>query len=162
MSLIPWRRSREIGLGRGDDPFTALQHEVNRAFDSFLSGDDLFGSGWSGRAGLMNPKLDVSETDKEVHVTVELPGMCEKDLDVELRDNHLRIHGEKKDERETKEHNFLRTERTFGSFDRVIELPAKVTREGVEAKFKDGVLSVVMPKMIPTKVEQKIPVHAGA
>jgi HSP20 family protein len=165
MSLIPWKWGAEDrGLAvRGErDPFTALQREMARAFDSFLSDDFFRGPMWSDRAEWMAPKLDLSETANDVHVTVELPGLSEKDIDVELRDNMLRIRGEKKDVRETKEHNFHRTERMFGSFERVVPLPAKVRREGVDAKFKDGVLTVVLPKVEPSQVEQKIPVQAGA
>jgi len=164
MSLIPWKWGGETGLMRGDgDPFTTLQREVNRVFDTMLGDEDFFAfPSWAGRKGFLHPRLDVSETDNEVHVTAELPGMSEKDIEVELRGDQLRIHGEKKDERETKGHNFHRTERSFGAFERIVTLPAKVKREGVDAKFKDGVLSVVMPKAEPSKVEQKIPVHAGA
>jgi HSP20 family protein len=162
MSLIPWKWGQERGLTRGDNPFTALQHEVNRVFDSLWTGDDSFRSPmWAEHAGLMAPKLDVSETDKEVQVTVELPGMTEQDLDVELMEDRLKIRGEKKDERETKEHNFHRTERSFGAFERVIALPTKVHREGVQATFKNGVLSVVLPKAEPSRVQQKITVQGA-
>jgi HSP20 family protein len=162
MSLIPWKWNQERGLTRGEDPFTALQQEVNRVFDSLWTGDDSFRSPmWAEHGGWMAPKLDVSETDKEVEVTVELPGMSEKDLDVELMEDRLKIHGEKKDERETKGHNFHRTERSFGTFERMIALPAKVKREGVQATFKNGILSVVLPKAEPSKVQQKITVQGA-
>jgi|DewCreStandDraft_4_1066084.scaffolds.fasta_scaffold00144_18 HSP20 family protein len=168
MSLIPWKwGSGRTGMTRAEsDPFMALQREINRAFDSFLS-DDWFRDplwlqrNWANGAGFLTPRVDVSETESEVHVTVELPGLSEKDLDVELRENQLRIAGEKKDERSTQDHNFHRMERTFGAFERIIPLPAKVQREGVQARFKDGVLSIVMPKVERSRVAQKIPVQAG-
>lgn len=162
MSLIPWRKGQEGGLTRAEerDPFAALQQEMNRMFDSFWNGNEMFRAPmWAERANWMAPKLDVAETDKAVEVTVELPGLSEQNLDVELMSDCLKIHGEKKDERETKERNFHRTERSFGSFERVIPLPAKVNREGVQATFKNGVLSVVLPKVEPSVVQQKITVQ---
>lgn len=158
--LIPWHwgPARAVSRRGEADPFTALQREMNRAFDRFFEGDDFFGGPLLRESvgGVLSPKVDVSETDKEVHVAVELPGLTEQDINVELADNALKIHGEKKDERETKEHNFHRTERVFGMFERVIPLPAKVQRDGVNATFKNGVLSVVLPKQAPTAVHQKI------
>jgi HSP20 family protein len=89
---------------------------------------------------------------------MELPGMSEQDIDVELLENAVKIHGEKKDERETKEHNFHRMERTFGSFERVVPLPVKINREEVKAQVRNGVLTVVLPKAEPAMGQQKIPV----
>lgn len=151
--LTPWT----FGLTkRGDkDPFTQLQQEINRTFDHFFDGTSL------SRETLSVPKLDVSETPAEVHVTAELPGMAEQDIHVELLDDVLKIRGEKKDERETKEHQFHRVERSFGMFERAVPLPAKVQREGVSATFKQGVLTVVLPKAQPTASQQKIEVKAG-
>lgn len=152
--LTPWN----FGVvKRGDkDPFALLQQEINRTFDSF------FDQPASSSTALSAPKLDVSETANEVHITAELPGMTEKDIDVELTDDVLKIRGEKKDERETKDHQFHRVERSFGMFERVVPLPAKVNREGVAATFKQGVLNVVLPKAQPAVSNQKIEVKAGA
>ncbi|GIX03322.1 MAG: molecular chaperone Hsp20 [Planctomycetaceae bacterium] len=162
MSLIPWKwGSERTGMTRTDvDPFLALQREINRAFEAFWNGEDMLRPLGE---NFLSPRMDVSETDDSVHVTVELPGLNEKDIEVELRDDRLRISGVKKDERETKEHNYHRMERVFGSFERVVALPAKVKREGAEARFKDGVLTVTIPKAEPTmtKVEHKIPVKGG-
>lgn len=153
------RRNTGLMPNAAADPFAALQQELNRTFDSFFDGKDWLTTP-TGVPGL-NPKLDVSETDAEVHITAELPGMAESDIDVELTDESLKIRGEKKDERETKEHNFHRMERTFGMFERVIPLPAKVNREAVAATFKNGVLNVTLPKLEPTVSHQKIAVQAG-
>lgn len=158
-NLVPWRRH---GLRRSDgDPFASLRDEMNRAFDSFFAGDDWFGmTPLSGATAGLMPKLDLSETSNELHLTMELPGMSEQDIDVELLENAVRIHGEKKDERETQGHDFHRTERLFGSFERVVPLPVKVHRDGVSATVKNGVLTVVLPKAEPSAVQQKIPVQA--
>ena len=156
--LTPWN----FGLTkRGDkDPFALLQQEINRTFDSFF--EHPLASGTATTKAIAVPKLDVSETANEVHVTAELPGMTEKDIDVELNDDVLKIRGEKMDERETKDHQFHRVERSFGMFERVVPLPAKVNREGVSATFKQGVLNVVLPKAQPAVSNQKIEVKGGA
>lgn len=155
--LTPWRRTALTP--RGADPFTSLQTEMNRLFSGFFNGDDP----WVAPEGttLLAPKLDVSETDKDIQLTVELPGLAENDVEVELLDEAIRIYGEKKDERETKDHNFHRTERTFGSFERVVPLPKPIQREGVVATFKNGVLHVVLPKATPNAAHQKITVQPG-
>ncbi len=155
--LTPWT----FGLTkRGDkDPFALLQQEINRTFDSFF--DHPLAGGASMREALSAPKLDVSETPSEVHVTAELPGMTENDIDVELTDNVLKIRGEKKDERETKDHQFHRVERSFGMFERAVPLPTNVKRDGVSATFKQGVLTVVLPKAQPAASNQKIEVKGG-
>jgi HSP20 family protein len=143
------------------DPFSALQREINRAFEGFFDGSDPVGSSLFASASGVHPRLDVTETDSEVHVTAELPGMAEQDVDVELIENALKIRGEKKDERDVKGHNFHRTERAFGVFERLVALPAKVQRDGVTATFKNGVLTVVLPKAEPTPGPQKIVVKSG-
>ncbi len=157
-TLMPWRR----GLVRNPeaDPFTALQHEINRAFEGFFDGGDLPGMATAAIAGL-NPKLDLSETEQEFHLTVELPGLTEKDVEVELLDEAIKVRGEKKDERKTQEHNFHRTERSFGMFERILPLPKPVNREGVQATFKNGVLNVVLPKAVPAVTSHKVTVQGG-
>jgi HSP20 family protein len=154
-NLAPWRRP---GLLRRSevDPFTSLRDEMNRVFEGFFNGDD--GVAPPAWAEPLVPRLDLSETPTEVQLTMELPGMSEQDIDVELLENAVKIHGEKKDERETKEHNFHRMERTFGSFERVVPLPVKINREEVKAQVRNGVLTVVLPKAEPAMGQQKIPV----
>lgn len=142
------------------DPFAALQHELNRTFENFFDQGALPAVFQAGVGGA--PKLDLSETPNEFHVHVELPGLTEQEIDVELTDDVLKIRGEKQDDREATERHFHRMERVFGSFERVIPLPAKVTREGVSARFKNGVLEVTLPKAKPTPVNQKIAVTGGA
>lgn len=93
-----------------------------------------------------HPKIDVSETDKEVLVTAEIPGATEKDVEVTLTKDSLTIHGEKKVEREEKKKNYYRMERSYGSFRRLIALPCEVDETKVEAVFQNGVLKVTLPK----------------
>lgn len=159
--LTPWKRNESNQPARAShDPFGALQREMNQLLESFF--DDGPPSLLSrGSPAFAAPKLDVSETEQELHVTVELPGLKEDDVDVEFTRDALRIRGEKKDERDEKRHNFHRVERTFGMFERVVPIPAEVDREKTEATFKNGVLNIVLPKSAPAKATQKIAVKPG-
>lgn len=156
--LTPWRWN--LAKSGAKDPFAALQHELNRTFENFFDQGALPAVFQAGVGG--GPKLDLSETPNEFHVHVELPGLTEQEIDVELTDDVLKIRGEKQDKREATERHYHRVERVFGSFERVVPLPAKVTREGVSASFKNGVLEVTLPKAKPTPVNQKIAVTGGA
>jgi HSP20 family protein len=92
------------------------------------------------------PLVDVSETDKELMVRAELPGMDPKEIDISLSGNVLTIKGGRKHEREEKKENFHLVERSSGSFSRTLQLPVEVKADKIEASYKDGVLSVKMPK----------------
>ena len=156
-TLVPWRQGLANPGRAGVDPFLAWQEDFHRAVNNLFNGNDLLAPVATG----MSTHLDVSETDQEYHLTMELPGMSEKDVEVELLDEGIKIHGEKKDERETKDHQFHRTERTFGMFERIIPLPKPVNRDAVVATFKNGVLTVVLPKAEPAVTHQKISVQPG-
>lgn len=104
------------------------------------------------------PETNVSETEKEVDVTIDLPGMKPEDVKVELRDRVLTISGERKDEKEEKGKTFHRVERRCGSFRRTFTLPSEVDENKVNAKFTDGVLKVTLPKSertAPKKIDIK-------
>lgn len=124
-------------------PFAALHREMNRLFESFFS--EGFGADW-GFQGEFSPSVNISESDQEVHVTAELPGVSEKDIEVSLTRNALTIRGEKRDEREEKEESYHRVESAYGSFERTIPLPADIETDKVEAKFSKGVLTITLPK----------------
>jgi HSP20 family protein len=160
-ALTPWNWNDEQRLARsGGDPFASLQRDINRLLEGFFDEGPARFLSREGNA-LAAPKMDVSETDKELHVSVELPGMKEEDIDVEFLGDALHIRGTKKDDREEKQHNFHRVERSFGMIERVVPLPVEVDRENVQATFKHGVLCIVMPKKASTPVSQKIAVKAG-
>jgi HSP20 family protein len=128
-----------------------------RELDPFFRGfrtqlDSLF-EDWFGRSmgGTLAPRVDVSENTKEVTLKVELPGVEEKDIDVSLSGNQLTIKGEKKSEHEEKSDGdsgrvFHRVERSFGAFQRTMTVPFDVEPDKVSADFKDGVLTVTLPK----------------
>ena len=147
-SLAPWTTGRGVPMRR-DDPFFSLHREMNRLFDDFMRG---FGDGAPAAFnGGFGPSVDVSETDKDVKVTAELPGLDEKDVEVMLADNVLTLRGEKKSETEDKNRHM--SERFYGRFERRIPLPVEVDQDKVAASFKNGVLSIMMPKS--AKAQQK-------
>lgn len=151
-------RERSPARRRDDDPFQEFQREMNRLFDDFFGEFDRPGRGrfgllpsrresgteWTGLE--FSPRVDVSETDDTVEVTAELPGVDEKDVTVEMDDSSVTVRGEKKEEREQKGKNWFRREQSYGTFQRVIPLPASVDREKAKAKFRKGVLSISLPK----------------
>jgi HSP20 family protein len=149
--LIPWGRveNKSPAVYRDADPFMALHREVNRLFDDAFRGFDQFGMGRfpglaPSRAGWGWPSVEFSETDKEIRVTAELPGLDEKDVEVTLDDDVLILRGEKRAENEDKERQF--SERFYGHFERHISLGTEVEDDKVEARFKNGVLTITMPK----------------
>ena len=144
MAIIPWRRSdQRWPAEREGDPFSYLRQQVNRVFDDFWGEPSLArGETWSGFA----PQVDVTETDKDVKVCAEIPGVEAKDIDVSVEDGTLRIRREKKYEREENEKGQYRMERSYGSFERAIPLPVEVDEAKAKAEFKNGVLRLTLPK----------------
>ena len=140
-----------------EHPFASFQREMNRLFDNFFGGFSL--SPWTplerGAAVAFTPRVDVSETDKEIKVSAELPGMEEKDIDISLTRDTLTIKGEKKEETEEKGKDYYRMERSYGSFTRSIPLPVEVDTNKVEAVFKKGVLEITLPKTAKAISETK-------
>ena len=147
--LIPFGRDRgnvPVQRDRGERPMDMFQREFNRLFDDFFRTPTMLGRGSEAFASM--PRVDVSESENEYEVTAELPGIDEKDVELTLADNVLTIRGETKVEREEKDKdkNYYMSERTFGSFRRAVPLPAQVDEDRVEANFKNGVLTVRLPK----------------
>lgn len=148
--LIPWRRGREVGVRRAEDnPLLALHYEMNRVFDDFIRGFDLapFGSNrFLDRIGANWhwPNVELNETEKEMTLTAELPGLDENDVDVELANGVLAISGEKKTETEDRDRLF--SERYYGRFERRIPVE-NVDEDKVSATFNKGVLTVTLPKL---------------
>jgi HSP20 family protein len=143
--LIPWRRNRGA-LAR---PRRDL---VNWFFEDLALPDF-----WAAEREWL-PAFDVSETENEIMVKAELPGMDVKDIDIALTDGLLTIKGERKLEKEDKMENYHRIERQFGSFSRSLNLGSKVKAEGIEAAYKDGILTITLPKAEeskPKKIEVK-------
>lgn len=145
------RRDQSRGL--------TLQDEVNRLFE------DNFTRERSGHADLATwaPAVDIYETENELVVKADLPDLQDKDIDVRITNNTLTIRGERKFEKDVKEENFLRIERTYGAFMRSFSLPNTVSSENIRAEYRNGVLTLHMAKREESKPKQiKISVSANS
>lgn len=156
-------------------PLLSLREEVDRLFDDFFSG---FSLGPFGRRafemepfrrleskistfGGVLPRMDISESDTEFVLTAELPGLDEKDIEVELSDGVLTIEGEKKEKKEEKKKDYHLMERHYGSIRRSYRVPVEVNEDKVSASFDRGVLTVTMPKATPRKKAKKVPIKGS-
>ncbi len=149
MALIPWRQKREIETtsARGESPLHSLRSEIETLFDRFVH--DPWGlHGWPATferlAGV--PRMDLAESEDQFTVSVELPGIDPKNVDINVCDSVLTVRGEKQAEREDKQRNYHFVERQFGSFQRSVQLPASVDPEKVDAAYKNGVLTITIGK----------------
>jgi HSP20 family protein len=127
------------------DRFRSFEN-FNKMMEDMFSG---FTAGWT-------PTVDVKETDKEMTFVCELPGMNEKDVDVELRENLLTIRGKREFSKEERREDYVRRERSYGTFQRSFSLDTSVQADQIKAVFKDGLLTVTIPKVempLPQKVE---------
>lgn len=142
-NLIPWSRFRTPAVrGESPNPLLAFYEEMNRLFDQFSH--DFEDTGLALRDGFGFPHVEVSETEKEVKVQAELPGLSEKDTELQLNDGVLTIRGEKKSASEDKGRRM--SEVFYGRFERDIPLPVEVQEDKVSASFKNGMLTVILPK----------------
>ncbi len=148
MSLIRWKPTRDLVSFPSD--MVSLQREMNRVFDSFFNGADEPGL----LTGTWVPAVDVAEGEDSYTVKVELPGVNRDDVKITLESNILTIRGEKKAENEVKEKNYHRTERSYGSFQRSFTLPTIVRNDKIDAVYKDGILTVTLPKAEEAKPKQ--------
>ena len=142
--LIPWNRSRNMPAPRqGEEhPFLALHREMNRMFDNFFRGLDLPMTGNPGWSVGTWPHVEVSETDNEVKLVAELPGMEEKDVELTLNEGRLTLKGEKKTETD----GAVYSERWHGQFERTVQLGPDVDPDKIKAEFKNGVLTITVGK----------------
>ena len=164
--LIPWGRQENrlpvrtnVDHARDEHPLLALHREVNRLFDDVFRGFDppafasFSGSAW--------PNLELSETDREIRIAVELPGLKQNDVELSIADGVLTLRGEKKMEREDAERGY--SERSYGRFERRIALPREVEADKANASFNDGVLLVTLPKSAAANENvHRIPINSQA
>jgi HSP20 family protein len=125
-----------------------LQREIDRVFQDFAGGFKGFGT------GAVVPSVDMAETEKEIEITAELPGLEEKDVQLSVVENRLTIHGEKKLEKEESNKDYRFVERSYGSFSRTLDLPPGVDPDGIRATIAKGVLKVVVPKPAVTQAKR--------
>lgn len=152
--LMPFGK-KDVSITREEhSPLYRLRKEMDSLFDDFFRGFDLEPS-FEHRIGSFNPTVDVSENDKEIKVTAELPGIEEKEIDVTLNRNTITIKGEKKEEKEDTGKDYYRMERSYGSFSRSIPLPSEIELDKASAKFKKGVLTIKIPKTAKAIEEKK-------
>ncbi|MBZ5683411.1 MAG: Hsp20/alpha crystallin family protein [Acidobacteriia bacterium] len=145
-SLVRWQPMQE---------FTSLQKQMNRLFDSFFGKTTSLApfeenlSAWE-----FGPLVDIYEDDQKLIFKVEVPGIDEKDIKVEVENNVLTVHGERKLEKDIKEENFRRMERHYGAFSRSFTLPNTADPDKIEANYTYGVLAIEIPKRAGAKPKQ--------
>ena len=130
----------------------SMQREINKMFDTFFRGgafedDSSLATAWT-------PAADIAEHDDSYVVKAELPGLSRDDVKITVQDTILTIRGEKKQEKESKEANYHRVERSYGSFQRSFTLPTSIRNDKIDATFKDGILSITMPKAEEARPKQ--------
>ncbi len=148
----PERRPTRMPTGGVHDPIMQLHREMDRLFeDAFRD----FGLSPFTREGmispatggdLLRPSVDITAGDQEYGITVEVPGVVDQDVKVEISGDTMTISGEKRQEKEEKEKDYYRMERTYGSFRRVLSLPDDADADGATANFKNGVLTITVPR----------------
>jgi HSP20 family protein len=144
---IQTRKGGELERTEGrEHPFYSLQRRINDLFEDFWGGFRFPEIAWPGMlAEGFTPKINITESDKGLHVMAELPGMEEKDIEVTLTDDGLTISGERKTEKEERGKTFVRREMSYGSFRRTIPVPGPVDASKVKATFKNGLLEIELP-----------------
>ena len=152
-ALNPFSKKSVPVKRENENPFALSHHGMDTLFDDFFRGfeiDPFFGRHTAG----FSPKVDITESDKEIRVSAELPGINEKDIDITVNHDSLTIKGEKKEEKEDKGKDYYRMERSYGSFCRSIPIPVDIETGKVNASYKKGILTVKIPKS-PKSIEEK-------
>lgn len=153
-ATVPVKRTdKQFSFGEGPShhPVVELRREMDRLFENAFRGfgPSAFRSEFFTpltASGLLMPQVDIGASDKEYTITVEVPGVDEKDVKIEIANNTMTVRGEKKQEKEEKNKNYYRVERSYGSFQRLLSLPEDVNQEDIKATFKNGVLTIKMPR----------------
>ena len=154
--LTPYSRRSPARGSQGGSLFD-LHSQINRLFDDMFDQDG--DTGFYGRSGMAAPAMDINRTKDGVEITAELPGVREEDVDLTVEEGVLTLRGEKKSTREDDETGYR--ERTYGSFERRISLPANIDEENCSAKFEDGVLTITLPVSEQKERGRKIPLGKG-
>ena len=153
-------KKHESSNGRHPDLLSAIRNEMDRAFNRLELGSLPLPMSWSNRDDFLHPQLDFYENDKQVNIEIELPGVEEQDIHLSISNGRLTIKGQKKSEREEKRENYYVSERIFGSFERMLELPETIDENRIQAKFEHGILKIFIPKRPDAvQTEKMIPIQ---
>ncbi|HNQ45669.1 MAG TPA: Hsp20/alpha crystallin family protein [Syntrophorhabdus sp.] len=148
MALTPWR-------GLWESRFPSLRDEIDKMFEDFFGKTDFS----SLADGTWNPPMDVQQTKKDVIVMMDIPAIDPKAISISIIEDRITIKGERKREEESQEADYYRSERVYGSFQRIIQLPAEVVGDKAKASYKDGVLKITIPKsqkVVPKEVKIEV------
>jgi HSP20 family protein len=153
-SLIPWRDQTQVDASPENftDPFASFRREVDRMFDDFFSSTSR--QRWNAKWPTLSPRIDISDSEKELFITAEMPGLDERDFEVTLAGDVLTIKGEKKTENKDHNGNAYYVERRYGSFARSIRLPFEAGEQKVDANYDRGILTVRVPK--PPEAQRQV------
>jgi len=155
MAITRWRPFREIERWEPFPEMEDLRREMDRMFDRFMTSFD------GGRSGLaFVPSAEMDETDEEIHLRLEVPGLEAKDLDISVTEDSVSIKGERQSETKTEEEGMMRSEFHYGKFERVIPLPAHIQSNKVAAEYKNGILNLTLPK-VEEKKERVVKVNVA-
>jgi HSP20 family protein len=157
MSIIPWK-NKSVER-RGDDwletPLARFRDEMDNLFERFFG--ERWGpsalEAWPARFGF-GPRIELAETENDICLKVELPGVDPKDVDIRVEGNVLSLRGEKKQEKEEKKKDYHYVERQYGGFQRSVQLPSSVDANKIDASYKDGVLTVTIAKKPEAKAKK--------
>ena len=152
-------RSPSRAIAGGSDPFSELHREMNRLFDDFLGGG-LPSLSASAGTTMSSPRLDVRESGNELCVCADLPGVKPEDVELRLEGNTLTLRGEKANEAEDKKEDYYIMERSYGRFQRSLQLPYAPDPSRVHAEFDNGVLTIHVPKEAHQERSQRIAIQA--
>ena len=143
MPITRWEPFQEIERWEPWREIEHLQQRMNRLFERMIPGGD--GGGVSALTFI--PSAEMEETTDEVHLRLEIPGLESKDLNVEVTEESVSISGERKSETKTEEKGVTRSEFRYGKFERIIPLPAHVQKDKAQAEYKNGILTLTLPKV---------------
>lgn len=180
--LAPWNwfkdeEAQQVEIQSSDQPMSVwsnqpllqFHREVDRMFDNLWRNVGM--SPFTGYGQMTNqmadtilkPSVDIAATDNEYTINVEVPGVDRNEVTLELADNRLIIKGEKKSEKKDEQKQYYRIERSYGAFRRTLSLPEDADRDGIDASFKDGILTISMPRMAAVQQEGRhIDIHEAA
>jgi HSP20 family protein len=148
IELIPGRWGKRSVPVRREDAWSTYpgRDELTSVFDEFFRGLPAWPTLLETTSAGFRPTVDLTETESEIKISAELPGLTEKDIDLTLANDSLTIKGEKNEEKEDRTHGYYRAERHYGAFQRTIPFPCEIDSEKVDATFKNGVLTITLPK----------------